>query len=121
MRGEGAVAELAVFKGRLDERDMERVERYLMERHGIEPNTTSSAAAASSPSMTEAHLEDEHSRQAHALIAQPPPYKVRGDPVPLRAAARHPSVAWHRTCEVTGMNIDVSRIGSKVSKGSSDW
>ena len=110
--GEGAISELAVFKGRLPLEDIQRMEKYLMKKHGISP----------CDDPHERWQEDEWRRQSYALIAQPPPYRVRGEPVPLRVAANHRSVAWHRSCEVTGKEIAVSRIGCRAyAAGSSDW
>jgi len=110
--GEGAISELAVFKGRLPLEDIQRMEKYLMKKHGISP----------CDDPHERWQEDEWRRQSYALIAQPPPYRVRGEPVPLRVAANHRSVAWHRNCEVTGKEIAVSRIGCRAyGAGSSDW
>ena len=110
--GEGAISELAVFKGRLPLEDIQRMEKYLMKKHGISP----------CDDPHERWQEDEWRRQSYALIAQPPPYRVRGEPVPLRVAANHRSVAWHRNCEVTGKEIAVSRIGCRAyAAGSSDW
>lgn len=110
--GEGAISELAAFKGRMSMADIENMERYLMEKHGIPSRTTGPTTPAQ---------EDEWRRQAHGLIVQPPPWKLRGEPVPLRVMAKHKSVAWHRTNVVTGKIVPVSRIGSKHSTGSSDW
>eukprot|EP00541_Cyclophora_tenuis_P019186 CAMPEP_0116548914 /NCGR_PEP_ID=MMETSP0397-20121206/4595_1 /TAXON_ID=216820 /ORGANISM="Cyclophora tenuis, Strain ECT3854" /LENGTH=262 /DNA_ID=CAMNT_0004073605 /DNA_START=252 /DNA_END=1040 /DNA_ORIENTATION=- len=111
--GEGAIAELAVFKGQLPLRDIERLEQHVMTRHGI----------AQVPPGAELFFaeEDEGKRQARALIAQTPPYKIEGMGVPLRIVARDPAVAWHRANLVTGELVSVGRIGSRLSTGSSDW
>mmetsp|Transcript_45730 Transcript_45730/g.97230 ORF Transcript_45730/g.97230 Transcript_45730/m.97230 type:complete len:742 (-) Transcript_45730:14-2239(-) len=125
--GQGAIAELAVFKGRMDDSDIEKLEEYLMEKHGLlsvkqkrefvaEQNFT-----RMKPLNIECHLqEDEWRRQAHALIEQRRPWNLEGR-VPLRVAANHHSVAWHRTNDITGSAIRISRIGAKSSNGSSDW
>ena len=60
--GRGAVAEVVAFRGRLDIRDLRRVEGYLMERHGIPPRTRgkkvrggrSTATTATAETTTEA-------------------------------------------------------------------
>jgi len=106
--GEGTIAEVAAFKGRMDEGDIECIERRLMAKHGISPGTKMSP------------IEDEWGRQVQALIAQPHPWKLEGR-VPLRIAARHHSVAWYRANKVTGEDLHVPRIGSKLGTGSSDW
>ncbi len=126
--GQGAIAELAVFKGRLDERDIKKLEKYLMDKHGIlsveerEKFVASENSARMKPINIACHLqEDEWRRQAHALIEQRSPWTIDGSSVPLRVAANHPSVAWHRTNEITGSQIKTARIGAKNSNGSSDW
>lgn len=126
--GQGAIAELAVFKGRLDERDIKKLEKNLMDKHGIlsveerEKFVASENSARMKPINIACHLqEDEWRRQAHALIEQGSPWTLDGSSVPLRVAANHPSVAWHRTNEITGSQIKTPRIGAKNGNGSSDW
>lgn len=112
--GEGAIAELAVFRGRLPLADVCRIEDSLMDKHGLSPAPPGSQFFFAQ--------EDESKRQARALLAQTrPPYGMTGPPVPLRIVARDSSVAWQRTNAVTGATIYVRRIGSKSSTGSSDW
>ena len=137
--GEGAIAEIAVFKGRLHDEDIMSIENYLLDKYSIPRGSTQSL------------IYDEWRRQAHSLIMQPPRWdpQVRqqqpghdtispsdGDgnsscssddidnlpwpSIPLRVAARHRNVAWHKYDPVTGKTLSVSRIGSK-STGSSDW
>jgi len=125
--GQGAIAELAVFKGRMEESDIEKLEKYLMAKHGLLSVKEKRAFVAKEnstrmkPLKIECHLqEDEFRRQAHGLIEQRRPWNLEGV-IPLRAAANHPSVAWHRTNEITGTPIRISRIGAKNSNGSSDW
>ena len=127
--GEGAIAEIAVFKGRLTEDDLQIMESYFLDKYSI-------------PRGRDESLEyDEWRRQAHALLMQSPRWdpqvrQVRNDmtdgsdsnenstscwpSIPLRVAARHRNVAWHKYDPVTGKQLRVSRIGSK-STGSSDW
>mmetsp|Transcript_36319 Transcript_36319/g.53085 ORF Transcript_36319/g.53085 Transcript_36319/m.53085 type:complete len:462 (+) Transcript_36319:3-1388(+) len=130
--GDGAIAELVAFKGRMDLSDVDCIERYLMAKHGIPTvsslNMTMNNNAANHSENSKQHTyphshwqEDEWKRQAHALIEQPPPWKIANQAVPLRVAANHRSVAWHRTNDVTGKVLRVPRIGSKKSTGSSDW
>ncbi|KAL3913479.1 MAG: hypothetical protein SGILL_006472, partial [Bacillariaceae sp.] len=116
--GEGAMAELAVFKGRLDERDIEAVETHLMSKHGIDhPNRP----------QHEIVREDDCMRMAHSLLAQPwersnsydLPVHSRG--VPLRYVAKLRQVAWKQINPVTGEAMVVQRIGSKAANDSSDW
>ena len=123
--GQGAIAELAVFKGRMEDSDIEELEKYLMQKHGLlsvkEKNEILSKANGKQIN-TDCHIqEDEWRRQAHALLEQRHPWNVEGSAVPLRVAANHPSVAWHRTNGITGAPIKISRIGAKKSTGSSDW
>uniref|UniRef100_A0A7S1BC78 Uncharacterized protein n=1 Tax=Corethron hystrix TaxID=216773 RepID=A0A7S1BC78_9STRA len=109
--GEGTIAEVVVFGGdqHMDKSNIISLERHLMKKHGIAPATDLSPS------------ENEWRRQAHALIVQPYPWKLKGAPLPLRIAAQHHSVAWHRSNKVTGEVLHVPRIGSKLGTGSSDW
>lgn len=112
--GEGAISEVAVFKGRLADADIEHLEDYLMHKHGItKPKPTERATLV---------RRDEWKRQGRALIAQPAPWSMRAPSgVPLPIMARDRDVSWHRINAVTGKEVRVSRIGSKFSNGSSDW
>lgn len=107
--GEGAISELAIFKGRLPIDDIITIESYLMNKHGI--------------SMADEIIcaEEELRRKIHALITQPPPWPKEGAQTPLRLAAQHPSVAWVKVNPVTGNQIAVKRIGCKSTALSSDW
>mmetsp|Transcript_13716 Transcript_13716/g.19607 ORF Transcript_13716/g.19607 Transcript_13716/m.19607 type:complete len:768 (+) Transcript_13716:189-2492(+) len=142
--GEGSIAELIVFKGRLQHSDVVCLESYLMKKHGIldvsairnsknmhnypsendEPKHGEKCNCKNirSDEFEEQNQweEDEWRRQAHALLTQPP-LVVSGERVPLRVLAQHRSMAWARVNDVTGKYIRVSRIGSKLSTGSSDW
>lgn len=125
--GQGAIAELAVFKGRMDESDIEKLETYFMKKHGILSVQEKKDFVAKENSKRLKHLniechlqEDEWRRQAHALIEQRRPWDLEGA-VPLRVAANHQSVAWHRVNDITGAPVRISRIGAKNSNGSSDW
>jgi len=112
--GEGAISELAVFKGRLADSDIEQLEGYLMRKHGIaQPKPSERATLV---------RQDEWKRQGRALITQPQPWSIRvPSGIPLPIMARDRDVAWHRINSVTGKAVRVSRIGSKFSNGSSDW
>ena len=113
--GEGAIAELALFKGRLDMADILAIEKDLMRRHGIEtPELESNLILA----------EDVFFKRAHAMLSHPPRHKIFGDgamSVPLRYMTKHRSVAWKQANPVTGDKIQVSRIGTKSTESSSDW
>lgn len=91
--GEGAIAELAVFSGRLALSDLQVLESSVMSRHGIVPTQMSSI---------DLHWKEcEWSRQAHALFCLS---QLDGEgnnmdvektqSVPLRYLSRHRSVAW---------------------------
>lgn len=112
--GEGAISEIAVFKGILPDTDIEQLEDYLMRKHGIaKPKPAERATLV---------RQDEWKRQGRALIAQPPPWSMRvPNGIPLPIMARDKDVSWHRINSVTGKDVRVSRIGSKFSNGSSDW
>jgi hypothetical protein len=114
IEGEGAIAELAVFKGRLADADIEQLECFLMHKHGITKPKSSERAILV--------RQDEWKRQGRALIAQPPPWSMRvPNGIPLPIMARDRDVSWHRINSVTGKDVRVARIGSKFSNGSSDW
>jgi hypothetical protein len=110
--GEGAISELAVFQGRLCMSDIEQLEGHLMKKHGIRRGNPGIQSFL--------FQEDELRRQARALIAQPFPYQLSGQ-VPLSIVAQDRSVAWKRVNAVTGKSVNIGRIGSKFSTGSSDW
>jgi hypothetical protein len=121
--GEGAISEIACFKGRLDEQDIQTMESYLMGKHGIEvPHRQHHEIA----------LDDEYARKAQALIAKSwVNYGISNNnndravdlhPVPLRYLARLRQVAWQQINPVTGEVIVVSRIGSRAAANeSSEW
>lgn len=123
--GEGSISELAVFNGALPIEDVEKYERYLMQKHGIVHGQQQIYPQQWNQPVIENNgnqwQEDLWRRQAHAMIVHPPRHEIGGASIPLRVAARHRSVAWHRSNEVTGKAVQVSRIGSKQSHGSSDW
>jgi hypothetical protein len=105
--GEGALAEVVVFSGRLDHQDICALEGHLMNKHGIAPRQESS------------WQEDDLSRQAAALfqlVSNP-----RGTRVPLRYMARQPIVAWQVRNPVTEQVIPRDRIGAAGGGSSSDW
>lgn len=113
--GEGAMGELAVFKGRLELKDIETIEYYLMNKHGIRTPAQSESEVAA---------EDQYARLAHGMLSHVPHHKVLASGlkrVPLRYMARHRIVAWRQTNPVTGEAIRVPRIGSKSGGSSSDW
>lgn len=113
--GEGAISELAVFKGRLDNTDIKVMESYLMKKHGI-PSPIQSGV--------DLHEEDDFARLAHAMLIHAPHHKVFANGakrVPLRCMTKHPTVAWKQTNPVTGEAIRVSRIGTKTTESCSEW
>ena len=124
--GEGAIAEIAVFSGRLDLQDLEVLEKQLMVKHGI-PNPDLSREALVK--------EDEWTRKSTALYCQTPAesaaYHLRHrddaalgleqNTVPLRIMTKHRSVAWHQFNPVTGEELRIKRIGSRSAGSSSDW
>lgn len=113
--GEGAIAELAVFKGRLVQSDIDKVEQELMEKYGIV-----------SPTIPEhrREVENKFSRLAHAMLSHPPGHKLflkNKQHVPLKYMTKHRSVAWRQTNPVSGEPIRVQRIGTKLGDSSSDF
>lgn len=123
-----AIAELAIFKGRMEQVDIEQIEKHLMEKHGILSTAekvdfiAKENKSRSNPISIENHWqEDEWSRQAHALIDQRSPWTMVSEPIPLRVLANHPTVVWQRFSPITGVPIRTARIGARKSNGSSDW
>jgi hypothetical protein len=134
--GQGSIAELAVFKGSLDRQDVCMYEQYLMKKHGILHGSfgygqdTSNFSPFIKSGMERCHVrkkpcdqweENKWIKDVHLLMSQSPPCSPSVANIPLRMVARHRSVAWQRCCDVTGKPLRVSRIGSKLSNGSSDW
>ena len=117
--GEGAIAELALFKGRLPTNDIRSVESHLMKKHKIQ---------VPSISRMERITDDYLSRVAYKMMDQS---AARADPnkpkkatvsVPLRCLTRLRQVAWKQKDEVTGHRRMIQRIGCKLRRGSgSDW
>ena len=125
--GQGAISEIAIFKGRMDIADIVKLEQYLMKKHGIlsteEMNNFIDGENSNRLKPIDINCqvkEDEWRRQAHAMMEQSLPWNVEG-PIPLRVATNHHSVAWRRTNEITGSTINIQRIGTKHGTGSSDW
>jgi hypothetical protein len=106
--GDGALSEVAVFQGRLAVPDIERMEEYLLKKHGLERGS-------------KAKQDDDRDRlYAHALIHQPQPWKLV-QRIPLRIAAAERSVSWEKYDNVTGEKLFVTRIGTNKSGSSSEW
>ena len=105
--GEGAIAEVAVFGGRMNEQDIVTLESHLMSKHSIAPQTV------------EPWLDDDLSRQARAmfqLVGNP-----RGKRVPLKYFAKSPNVAWKVYHPVTRQRIKKERIGARNDESSSTF
>ena len=105
--GEGAMAEVAVFHGRMNTRDVDTLERHFMRKHGIEQ-----------PGINP-WREDDLYRQARAmfqLVGNP-----RGTRVPLRYFTKSPNVAWKLNHPVSNQSIKRERIGARNDESSSDW
>jgi len=118
--GEGAISELAFFKGSLHHEDIVSLESHLMRKHGIQfPKT----------SRIERINDDYLSRLAHKLMEQSPSCANRKkDPdkekrhVPLRYMTGLRQVAWKQNNTVTGRQLSIKRIGNKSRNGStSEW
>jgi len=120
--GEGAMAELAIFKGHLKSIDILALEMHLMTKHGI-PFPVKP--------KNERNIDDFYSRRAHTLMDQIPSCVSRSHindnniinrGVPLRYMTLLREVAWKQTNQVTGRQISVQRIGNKFRNGSSsEW
>jgi hypothetical protein len=127
-QGQGAISELVVIKGRLDEADLSAVEAHLMAKHGIPVPCRNT--------VFDRHRDERWTRQAHALYAKSPPPQppspsagaapgsaaseadeARG--VPLRIMARHHAVAWRLVQPVSGQELRGVKIGSRPGAPSS--
>jgi len=106
--GEGAIAEIAAFKGRLADADIAHVEEYLLKKHGVARGTP------------QVQLDDQQRLIAHALIHQPQPWKLNSR-IPLRIAAAEKTVSWIRNDPISGEKMFVSRIGTNKSDSTSEW
>jgi hypothetical protein len=145
--GEGAIAELAVFQGRLELPDLQVMERAMMERHGIQTMNSGSIAAGAQllnslgikTNISDmVWRENEWARQAHALfflsdfdgasslntLSKSTKAKNKSEEtpprIPLRFLSRHRSVAWKQRNPVTGEEMSIKRIGCKAGASSSD-
>lgn len=105
--GQGAMAELAVFKGIFEQDDMETVESHLMRKHGIEYPQGSSE---------QFHVDDEMTRLALYSLSQGIANNETTDSdtirIPLRYLARLRQVSWKPINAVTGTPVTVNRIGT---------
>ena len=118
--GEGAISELAFFKGRMQTKDVVSLESYLMTKHGI---------PISGKSRDENVRDDYFSRLAHKLMDQSPSHANRksgcgskSTSVPLRYMTELRQVSWRRKSKVTGQPMTVQRIGNKFRTDSmSEW
>mmetsp|Transcript_20837 Transcript_20837/g.25552 ORF Transcript_20837/g.25552 Transcript_20837/m.25552 type:complete len:812 (-) Transcript_20837:887-3322(-) len=108
--GEGAISELAVFRGNLSLCDINHIEKQWLQKYNI---------PRSEGELT--WKEDEQKRLIHALLLQPDPWDMVQAKIPLKIAAQHPLVSWHKTNAVTGKKLEVARIGCRTSQESSDW
>ena len=131
--GQGALAEIAVFAGRLDDTDLRVLERDMMRRHGIGDFNNSSGDNGTSSSNNDKWKNDEWTRRAEALHVSSPgsslafptttlPQGVDDNgmtadqhfgSVPLRFMAQHHTVAWKQTNP--GTCRTKTRIGSNQS------
>ena len=105
--GEGAIAELAIFHGLMDTRDIQTMEKHLMEKHAI-------PCPAKAP-----WKDDDFYRQASAMFQLTG--NPRGNRVPLRYFTRSPNVAWKLSNPVSNEPIKRQRIGARYDDSSSDW
>jgi len=124
--GEGAISEIAVFAGRLDLADVKAIEQQLMEQHAIPPVETTSR-------RDEMWEEYRLVREGQALFATNPQgvkeIGVNGEGegaveprgIPLRYMARHRLVAWHQRNPVTGLPLNLTKIGCRPGADSTDW
>ena len=108
--GNGAIAEVAVFRGHMNQIDMELLEHGLMKKHCI---PTPQADAGERNGIA---------KRAHGLFCQRPG-GVPSDPrsIPLKFMSQHHSVAWKQFDPVSGAPRRIQRIGARNGAESSDW
>jgi hypothetical protein len=119
--GEGAISELAFFKGRLNDKDITSLESHLMTKHGIPLPATLSRDKRIN--------KDYLSRLAHKLMDESPACAKRNRdcgkdhvPIPLRYMTELRQVAWQQRNKVTGERLSIKRIGNRLRNGSvSEW
>ena len=119
--GDGAIAEVAVFKGRLPTGDLERLEAQMMREHKI----------GSPISAESALMENDCVKKAEILYLWPPPPEnvpssspenvAAQVPLPLHYMTRHRMVSWKQYDPVSGDEVRLSRIGARNGGSSSDW
>ena len=107
--GEGAIAELAIFKGRLPMEDINLLEAHLMAKHEISVPQTP---------RNERIRGDYFSRLAHKLMDQTAARARRnkstiGQSCPLKYMTELRHVAWKQTDPVTGERRGIKQIGDK--------
>jgi hypothetical protein len=102
------IAELVVFGSTLKDEDRKRVERKLMQDHGIQLPTKA--------------RDEERAKllQAHSMLMERAPGK-KHPPCPLKYLARHNDVSWSMQHPVTGDKIRPKRIGVRETAESSGW
>jgi len=109
--GEGAIAEVAVFSGRLHEDDMACIEDAMMKRHRLERSADAN--------------DDELMRRSDSLILLWPRVgktdEIYQTNIPLRFLTRHRNVSWAQTHPVTGDKVSIQRIGTRNSGSTSEW
>lgn len=118
--GQGAMAELAIFKGHFDETDLMALEGHFMTKHGI-PHPTRP--------QHEMATDYDYSRLAQGLLIEYDPVEADGrtlelesKPIPLRYLTNLRALAWKQLNPVTGEEISVQQIGTKSgNNSSSDW
>lgn len=115
--GDGAIAEVAVFKGRLPVEDLERLEAQMMREHQIDKPISAQAALE----------ENKCLKKAEILYLWPPPSSSETPqteaavPLPLHYMTRHRNVSWKQYDPVSGDEVRLSRIGARNAGSSSDW
>jgi hypothetical protein len=122
--GQGAIAEVAVFSGRLPHEDITAMEHHLMRKHDI----VQEQQQQQHPSSKNSRNDDKSKwdREAHALLqVDDPAVHQNGSGfeghVPLRYLARHRNVAWSQTDPITGKTLPIKRIGCRMEGDSSDF
>ena len=110
--GEGAIAEIAVFHGRLDLLDLQVLERQMMKRHGI-PSVGSSCcsakdqdrvtATATNLRQEQVRKENDWVRLAHALFLLPPSSEDELQQQQQQTQKQRSTIAFPYSSSISGM------------------
>jgi hypothetical protein len=112
-QGEGSVAEVAVFGGRLDLADIQHLEQRAMRRYGINPAGRDTGSLAGLDVARRKHWQ--YTRWAALALMDDEDAVTVAPPsrIPLSYLSRHVSLAWQYRHAVTGQMVRPRRLGTR--------